>query len=459
MKRSPRTRGREEAAASADPVFAEQFAEVCAFVGETPRAAEVLFAQLRAERADYVRFDRAKVRQAGTVESSQVTLHLIDGGRQARFTCTIGVPRRVRATLAAALAALREVVAHAPADPYAHWQAHPGASEYVAPGRVVDAHEAITAIVEAVGGDDVVGLYAAGPVVRGLAGSPGHRHYHQGTPSSFDFSVHAGGDRAVKETWSSGSWDARALGEAIAAARARARLLCQPARRIEPGVYRALLSPRAVAELVRLLGWGGFSERAQRSGQSSLVLARGGRARFHPGFSIVEDAGALAVPRFQSEGFERPERVPLIVAGEPAERLVSARSAREFGLATNGADDDERPLAPCVAPGELASSTALDALGTGLAVADLWYLNYSDRGACRVTGLTRHATLWVEDGQPVGPVETMRVDDSLYRVFGDRLLGLGDVALTSPESATWHGREPGGVRAPAALVGALRLTL
>jgi len=442
-----------------DPVFAAQFAEISAFVAGAPRGAEVLFAELRAERADYVRFDRARVRQAGTVECSEVTLHLIDAGRQARFACTLGARRRVRTTLAAALAALRELIAHAPADPFAHWQAQPGASEHVGHGRLADPREALEVIVEAAGEDDVVGLYAAGPLVRALAGSPGHRHYHQSVSSSFDFSVQAGGDRAVKDVWWSGDWDARALREAIGAARGHAQILRRPVRRIDPGAYRALLSPRAVAELVRLLGWGGFSERAQRSGQSPLALARSGQARFHPGFSIVDDAGALAVPRFQSEGFERPERVPLIEAGQPAERLVSPRSAREFGLATNGAGDDERPLAPCVAPGTLAAPAALAALGTGLAIADLWYLNFSDRGACRVTGLTRFATLWVEDGEPVAPVATMRIDDSLYRLFGDQLLALGDAALPSPETGTWYGREPGGVRAPAALVGALRLTL
>ena len=43
-----------------------------------------------------------------------------------------------------------------------------------------------------------------------------------------------------------------------------------------------------------------------------------------------------------------------------------------------------------------AKSTAQ--LDTGIYVNNLWYLNYSDRPAGRITGMTRFATLWVEEG-------------------------------------------------------------
>ncbi len=53
----------------------------------------------------------------------------------------------------------------------------------------------------------------------------------------------------------------------------------------------------------------------------------------------------------------------------------------------------------------------------------------------------------------------MRFDDGLYRVLGEQLLALTDSAEAIPTTDTWNGREPGGIRAPAALVGALRFTL
>lgn len=444
---------------TADALFAAQFASLAQFVGSAPARGEILFGTLRGERSDFLRVNRARVRQAGTVERVTVGLRLLDAGRQARMVCTLGERERIDAVLGGALAELRAAIAQLPADPWACWQPVPGRSERVDDGDAPGPAAAIDAILGAAGDADLVGLFAGGPMVRALASSLGHRHYHQTMSSSFDFSVQAGGDRAVKDCWFSGHWDAASLQAAIRAARERARILQRPARRLAPGDYRVLLAPQALAELVALLGWDGFSERAWRSGQSPLARAARGEARFAAGFTLVEDADAFGVPRFQDDGFERPARIALLEAGCPVRRLVSPRSAREFGVEGNGADEDERPLAACVAPGELPAAQALAALGTGVSIADLWYLNYSDREACRATGMTRFATLWVEDGEPVAPIEPMRFDDSLYRVLGEQLLALTDSAEPIPAGDTWNGREPGGIRAPAALVGALRFTL
>ncbi|MCO5106489.1 MAG: metallopeptidase TldD-related protein [Burkholderiaceae bacterium] len=444
---------------SADPAFAALFDALAGFVASSARPGEVIFGALRAERSDYVRINRARVRQAGSVERATATLRLVDAGRQARIACTLGEPGGVAAALAGALGELRAATAQLSPDPYACWQPEPGASERVERAGVAEPGAAIDAIVEAAGGDDLVGLYAGGPIVRALASSLGHRHYHESVSSSFDFSVHVEGQRAVKDTWFAQRWDAPSLQAAIRAARERALILRRPPRRLAPGDYRALLAPQAMAELLALLGWGGFSERAWRSGQSPLARALRGEAAFHPEFTLVDDAGALGVPRFQSDGFERPERIPLIEAGRPAQRLVSPRSAREFGVDGNGAEEDERPLAACVAPGTLPAADATAALETGVSIANLWYLNYSDREAARATGMTRFATLWVEGGEAIAPIEPMRFDDSLYRILGAQLLALTDRAQPMPETATWDGREPGGACAPGALVGAMRFTL
>ena len=77
-----------------------------------------------------------------------------------------------------------------------------------------------------------------------------------------------------------------------------------------------------------------------------------------------------------------------------------------------------------VSGGDLATRDALEALDTGLAVGNLWYLNYSDRPACRMTGMTRFATFWVETGKVVAPVNVLRFDDTLYRMLGSKLEAL-----------------------------------
>jgi len=442
-----------------DTPFAAIFSALADAIACEARADEASFGYLRGERSDFVRVNRARVRQAGTAEHVVVALRLFRAGRQAQMRCTLATPRDVRDRVRTALAALRSAIERLPADPFASFEPTPGASERIVRAPEPAPHEVIDAIVDEAGDADLVGVFAGGVVVRALASSLGHRHYHEAASTTFDFSIHVPPGQATKGTWSSAHWDAASLRAAIAQARAHALVLTRPVRRLEPGSYRALMAPAAVADLVSLLAWGGFSERSFRSGQSPLARAQRGDACFDPSFEIVDDLDALEVPRFQPEGFVARARTPLVERGRPAQRLVSPRSALEFAVPGNGAPDDERPRAACVRAGRLEPASLHAALGTGIAISNLWYLNWSDRQACRATGMTRFATLWVENGVPVAPVAPMRFDDSLYRVFGAGLLGLGTRVETIPDVETWDGREPGGVRAPAALVDGLRFTL
>ena len=54
---------------------------------------EVLAGWLRAERSDFVRFNRSRLRQAGTVERASLELRLMASGRQARHTLTLSGER------------------------------------------------------------------------------------------------------------------------------------------------------------------------------------------------------------------------------------------------------------------------------------------------------------------------------------------------------------------------------
>jgi predicted Zn-dependent protease len=174
---------------------------------------------------------------------------------------------------------------------------------------------------------------------------------------------------------------------------------------------------------------------------------------------MSEDIGAGVAPAFQAEGFTRPANTPLIVDGKLVGSLVSPRTAREFDLTTNGANGGESPEALSMAGGELATSDALAALDTGLAVGNLWYLNYSDRPACRMTGMTRFATFWVEHGKIVAPVNVLRFDDTLYRMFGDNLEALAAERELLLEANTYGSRMLSSVTLPGALLSELNFTL
>jgi predicted Zn-dependent protease len=110
-------------------------------------------------------------------------------------------------------------------------------------------------------------------------------------------------------------------------------------------------------------------------------------------------------------------------------------------------------------PGDLPADEALARLGTGLCIGDLWYLNFSDRPAGRVTGMTRFATFWAEDGRIVAPVLVMRFDDSLLDLFGARLVGFTSRAEELVDNGTYGGRSLVGCRAPGMLVEGMEFTL
>lgn len=425
------------------------------------RGGEILAGWLDAERSDFVRLNRARVRQAGSVERATLTLRLIAHARQARHTLTLsGDADADRVRIDDGIAALREAIAAGEPDPHLSFCDAPGRSLCVAPARRASIDEIVDTVDGAARGADLAGFYAGGPLACGLVSSLGHDHWHETTRWSLEHSVHVGeGGRAVKRCVAAADWSAAAVHESIAGALRDAEVLRRPARRIPPGRYRCLLAPRALADLVEMLGWGGFSARAHASGQSPLARLRSGDACFDPRVSIVEDLAGAGVPQFQADGFARPARVELVRAGRYGESLVCPRSAREFGLAGNGAADAESPEAMSIAPGELDDAQALARLGSGLAIGNLWYLNFSDREHCRITGMTRFATLWVEDGEPVAAVEPMRFDDSLYRVLGTSLESLTAQPRHLPDTSTYDGRRFGAISAPGALVRELNFTL
>jgi predicted Zn-dependent protease len=86
-------------------------------------------------------------------------------------------------------------------------------------------------------------------------------------------------------------------------------------------------------------------------------------------------------------------------------------------------------------------------------------VNYSDRMSCRLTGMTRFATFWVEEGRIVAPVEAMRFDDSLYGLLGERLERLGAQPELRLSDSSWGERATGGMKLPGVLVKEFELTL
>lgn len=437
-----------------------RYAGILDAVREAARPGELSAGWLAAERSDFVRFNRGRVRQCGSVERATLELRLIADGRQARRTVTLaGDPPVDADRVREGVHWLRDALARSQPDPWLSFSTQASQGALVAGARLPQPAEAIDAVCTAASGSDLVGLHAAGPLACGFASSLGHAHWHEADAWFLDHSIHVEGGRAAKATLAGGDWSADRVRASIEEARRQAQVLRLPPKTLAPGRHRSYLSPQAVADLLGLLAWDGFSARAHRSGHASLAALRAGEAALDPRVGIAEDLAAARAPAFQSDGFARPPRVELVRAGRGAGWLVSPRSGREFGLEDNGAADAESPEALSMQGGELDEREALAQLGTGVAIGNLWYLNFSDRQACRVTGMTRFATVWVENGEPVAPLAPMRFDDSVYRMLGGALEALTREPRRVPDTDSYDGRRFGSIAAPGALLSGLEFTL
>lgn len=414
----------------------------------------------RAEDSTFIRFNRSAVRQPGHVKEIEVSIDLIFGRRHAETALNLtGRMEEDAGRITHALDALRAVRSETPEDPYLLVNEVPADSERSIGGTMPGPAEIVEAVTSAGAGRDLVGFVAAGPVYTGFANGRGQRNWDAAASFNADWSFYVGGDKAVKTSHAGFEWDAAAFAAVAETAAGRLVALTRAPVTVEPGEYRAYLTPAALNEIMGMLSWGGFGLAAQKTRSTIFLKMTEGGARLNERVTLTEATGRGAAPAFQREGFLKPDTVTLIRAGAYHDCLVSPRSAAEYGVPTNGASGGETPASLDMAAGELPEADVMKALGTGIYVSNLWYLNFSDRSAGRLTGMTRFATFWVENGELVAPLNVMRFDDTIYRMLGTNLEALTVERSLLLDPGTYEGRNLESARLPGALLSAMRFTL
>lgn len=430
---------------------------------------EVLLLNYRGESSDFVRFNTGKVRQAGSVADRALTLTLIREGRQASGGITLsGTADEDLRRAERLIECLRADLPNVPEDPYLIYAEDGASSETIRASELPAADEAISAVMdcghEVVRADqgadaDLVGIYAAGGIHAGFANSLGQRNWFTTHTFNLDWSLYHQGDKAVKANYAGFTFDPGELTRRMTRAGRQLVAIRRAPQTVAPGAYRAYLAPAAISSIMDLLSWGGFGMKSLKSRTSPLVLLADGTRELSRGVTLRENIADGSAPDFQGQGFRKPAAVELIESGHHVGSLISPRSAKEFGVETNGADDGETPVALEMGAGELAQGDMVQTLGTGLYIGNLWYLNYSDRSTCGATGMTRFATFWVEDGEVVAPLNTMRFKDSLLDVFGSKLVGLTSERDWILDPGTYGGRSTASRCLPGALIEDFALSL
>ncbi|MGF6753392.1 TldD/PmbA family protein [Paraburkholderia sp. GAS42] len=420
---------------------------------------ETALTWLSSERSDFIRFNGGKVRQIGNVSQGRLTLRLIDGARQAYSTFTVcGDPAADLRDIADVLSTLRDGLCDAPDDPHLMFDQSQWTQSTRRNGKLPAPDALLRIVTECARGHDFVGFYAGGTMVRGFASSAGSRGWYEVSNFSFSWSLYDSSGRAIKSSYAGDHWDDAVFAAKVEEAAERMPVLGRSPRVLSPGRYRTYFAPTALQELLGTASYTSFSARTQATARSGFYRLHTGEVALDPRVTLTEDLDLNITPRFNDDGYQR-DSVPLVVAGRSAGQLTNARSAREYGLEPNGALAEETPAALAMEAGDLDTADILAALDTGLYVGNLWYVNFSDRMNCRLTGMTRFATFWVEGGQIVAPVDAMRFDDSLYRLFGSELERLGAQPELLLSDWTWGERATGGMKLPGLLARSFELTL
>ncbi len=435
------------------------FNPLCDVLLDNLQADEHLSIDLSGEHSHFMRFNNGKVRQTGTVNDGEVSLRLSHNQRTAissvPFTGILEVDSR---NALDALQDLRKELPQLPEDPYLVLPQNYGSSREVYSGKLLSPSEATQAILPMVQDVDFTGIYASGPIVRANANSAGQRHWFATETFFLDYSMIAPSEKAVKATLAGQTWSPEQFQSQIAESKTQLQILDCPVKTVAPGRYRTYLAPAAIAEILTMFSWEAVSEAALQQGGSALAKMREGKT-LSPLFTLRENFSRGTVPRFNTLGEVAPEDVPLVVHGKLENTLVNARTAKEYNVVSNAANVSESLRAPEVSMGTLSTKEILKQLDTGLYLSNLHYLNWSDRPGGRITGMTRYACFWVEQGEIVAPIQDLRFDDSLYAFLGENLEAVTNFQSFVADVDTYEMRSLGGCLVPGMLIRDFAFTL
>jgi predicted Zn-dependent protease len=426
----------------------------------TLQKGEELLLAFQGEDSEFCRFNQGKVRQIGQVHHDRLQLRLIKDQRHALCELTLtGQMTEDFTRTKDTLSNLRQMIPFLPADPYLLLSRELKSSERLEKNRLPAIEQWTDGVRQQAAGVDFVGIQAAGGMYRGFANTLGQRNWYESYSFNLDWSVYHKADKAVKANYAGFEWDDRVLQGKMQSCREQLEHLKKPAVTIKPGAYRVYLTPMALAEVMSLLEWRAFGIKSQRTKSSPLRRLVEGEQQLSPTIHLSEDVMGGVAPDFDDFGFTKPGSVSLIAGGKHQGALVSARSSREYQVNPTGAHEGESPESLYLQPGTLKPESILKELGDGLYISNLWYMNFSDPEACRMTGMTRFATFWVQNGKIQGPVNVMRFDESLYRMLGENLLGLTDGSEMLLSSSTYDSRSTHSLRLPGALIDRFAFTL
>jgi len=419
---------------------------------------EILLCYFEGENSDFVRFNHNKIRQAGNVVQQSLSLNLIAQHKQSSGSVELsGHLDSDLANTRRLLNSLRHQFDGLPADPFVNYSENINNTEHSHTNSLPDTINMVDEIITSATDLDLVGILATGIIYTGFSNSMGQRNWHSSNTFNFDWSVYLQADKAVKNNYSGFNWDSKTLSKFMDESRLQLKYMAKSPVTIIPGSYRAYIAPAALNELISMMAWGGFGLKSHRTAQTPLIKMSVDNLSLSAAITLTEENDRGLIPDFTDKGFILPDNICLIDKGSYKNTLADSRSAKEYNQQTNCSD--EFPQSISLSAGSLAEDNILKKLDKGFYINNFWYCNFSDRNNCKITGMTRFACYWVENGEIQAPVNVMRFDDSIYNILGNNLIELTENREFLFDPSSYIQRASASAILPGALVKDLSFTL
>ena len=169
---------------------------------------EFLIINFDAEESNFVRLNKAKIRQPGNVKQISMSLSLSNRDKKnlKSYVRLNGSFDRDLATLIKTLNYLRRELPDLPKDPYLLFSKTVQSTEVTDEKKYINDEENLDYILTSVSGLDLVGIYSSGYIYTGLANSLGQFNWHSDYSFSFDYSIYNENNNAIKLNYSSKKW-------------------------------------------------------------------------------------------------------------------------------------------------------------------------------------------------------------------------------------------------------------
>jgi predicted Zn-dependent protease len=439
----------------------EYFERITRELFKNIKSNELLIVNFDAEESNFVRLNKAKIRQAGSVKQISMTMSLSNKDkRNLKSSVRLnGSYERDILTLTKTLNYLRRELPDLPKDPYMLFSTNVHSTDISENIENIDDKEMLDHILMSSSNLDLVGIYSSGPIYTGLANSLGQTNWHSNYSFSFDYSIYNKNNNAIKLNYSSKKWNREDYDSILQKGIEKLDVLSRPDKTIGTGEYRVYLEPAALNEIIDMMAWGGFSYKSNKIGTSPLHLLSKNERELNSSVSIDENIKDGISANFNSDGFIKPEQIAMITNGKFVESLTSPRSSLEYSAIHNAAGSSEYPCSIDMSAGKINNDEILKTIDNGIYISNLWYLNFSDRNNGRMTGLTRFGCFLVENGKLTAPINTMRFDDSVYSMLGENLVGLTANRELLIDSGTYEERSTSSARLPGAIINNFKMTL